>query len=238
MSYTFLQEQGEVCSAASFSDIPASVLSRLNLTAAKSCSSDSGMASCPSSQSGMMSEHLMENHGADLSTRSALESPAKKCQSPAMEIMMDSSKPITTVHSSESFTRLEPESSSWKTRQRSLFAVWEDFCGIWPRWGMMLDGECFHAPMPAEFTYESGSGFTLPTTGASEYKGSSSKRFIGSPDFRGAKMSEGLRTCESDPIYLHPLFAELVMMWPPGWTDCTASAMARFPEWLNSHGKR
>ena len=40
MSYTFLQEQGEESSAECFSDIPASVLSRLSLTAEKSCSND------------------------------------------------------------------------------------------------------------------------------------------------------------------------------------------------------
>ena len=48
MSYTFLQEQGEESSAESFSDIPASVLSRLNLTAAASCSNASGTESCQS----------------------------------------------------------------------------------------------------------------------------------------------------------------------------------------------
>jgi DNA-cytosine methyltransferase len=49
-------------------------------------------------------------------------------------------------------------------------------------------------------------------------KGSSQKRYKGSPDFRGAKMSEGLRTCLSDPIYTHPNFAEAVMGFPKDWT--------------------
>lgn len=58
----------------------------------------------------------------------------------------------------------------------------------------------------------------LPTLGKQEPKGSSKKRFRGSPHFRGAKMSEGLRICEDDPIYLHPSFAEAVMGFPIGWT--------------------
>ena len=78
---------------------------------------------------------------------------------------------------------------------------------------------------------------TLPTIGKNEYKGSSHARFIGSKDFRGAKMSEGLRTCKSDPIYLNPSFAELVMMWPVGWTELKPLATDKFREWLNSHGK-
>ena len=78
---------------------------------------------------------------------------------------------------------------------------------------------------------------SLPTLGANEAKGSSRKRYIGSPDFRGAKMSEGLRTCETDPIYLNPLFAELVMMWPLGWTDLKPLETAKFQEWQQQHGE-
>lgn len=77
----------------------------------------------------------------------------------------------------------------------------------------------------------------LPTLGANEGKGSSKKRFIGSPDFHGAKMSEGLRICETDPIYLNPLFGELVMMWPLGWTDLRPLATDKFQEWQLQHGR-
>lgn len=59
----------------------------------------------------------------------------------------------------------------------------------------------------------------LPTIGKNEFKGSSRKRYRGSPHFRGAKMSEGLRICETDSIYLHPSFAEVVMGFPIGWTE-------------------
>jgi len=76
----------------------------------------------------------------------------------------------------------------------------------------------------------------LPTIGANEGKGSSKERFLGSPAFRGAKMSEGLRTCAADPIYLNPSFAELTMMWPLEWTDLKPLAMARFQEWQQQHG--
>ena len=76
----------------------------------------------------------------------------------------------------------------------------------------------------------------LPTIVANEGKGSSKRRYIGSPDFRGGKMSEALRTCEQDPIYLNPLFAELVMMWPLGWTDLKPLETDKFPEWLQQHG--
>mgnify|MGYP001483663005 CR=1 FL=1 len=67
-------------------------------------------------------------------------------------------------------------------------------------------------------TSEIGYGL-LPTLGKNEGKGSARNRYKGSPHFRGAKMSEGLRTCQSDPIYTHPNFAEAAMGYPKGWTD-------------------
>jgi len=59
----------------------------------------------------------------------------------------------------------------------------------------------------------------LPTIGACEYKGLSKKRFRGSQAYRGAKMSEGLRTSKEGQIYLNPYFAEAVMGFPIGWTE-------------------
>ena len=59
----------------------------------------------------------------------------------------------------------------------------------------------------------------LPTIGANEGKGSSRDRYKGSPNFHGAKMSEGLRSSSDDPIYLNPCFAEAVMGFPQDYTD-------------------
>lgn len=65
--------------------------------------------------------------------------------------------------------------------------------------------------------------FRPPTIGANEYKGSARDRYRGSANFHGAKMSEGLRTCSEDPIYLNPCFGEVVMGYPIGWTELTPS---------------
>lgn len=74
----------------------------------------------------------------------------------------------------------------------------------------------------------------LATLGKNETKGSSKKRFLGSPHFHGAKMSETLRTCETDPTYLHPSFAEAVMGFPIGWGELpvaeTLTAQSRSKE--------
>ena len=82
MSYIYLQEQGEESSAECFSDIPACVLSRLNLTAEKSCSKGSATESCQSSQSGTTCEPLTANRGGEKLTSSAEASPAKTYPAP------------------------------------------------------------------------------------------------------------------------------------------------------------
>lgn len=98
----------------------------------------------------------------------------------------------------------------------------EEFSETWPRSGMMRSGIVYQLQPLAPLTAEIGYSF-LPTIGANEYMGSSRGRYVGSPLFRGAKMSEGLRTCEKDPIYTHPCFAELAMGFPIGWTDLERS---------------
>ncbi len=134
------------------------------------------------------------------------------------------------------FAKLIRNTSLWRTAQHSLFEDLEQSLAIWPRWGSMHDGECFHVRTPEVCICEKESGLSLPTTGKNEGKGSSRKRYLNSPDFRGAKMSEALRTCESDPIYLNPQFAELTMMWPSGWTDLQPLETGKYQEWLRQHG--
>lgn len=77
-------------------------------------------------------------------------------------------------------------------------------------------------PQPQELVF-------LPTIAANEGKGSCRDRYRNSPTFRGAKMSEGLRTSSKDPIFLNPSFGELIMGFPRGWTDLNASVTPWFP---------
>lgn len=91
----------------------------------------------------------------------------------------------------------------------------------------------------APHTSDSGyTGLRLPTIVAAESKGTSRKRFLGSPHFRGAKMSEGLRLCEDDPTYLSPWFAALVMGFPMAWQACMDTAMQSFPKSRRNSSKR
>ena len=134
-----------------------------------------------------------------------------------------------------SFAKYDRDSSLWRTHQCSLLGGLDVFSETWPAWGSMRNGECWERETVGAFIPETEFGLSLPTTVANEYSGTSKKRFVGSPHFRGAKMSEGLRTCETDPRYLNPSFAELVMGWPLGWTGPEPLETDKFQEWRQQH---
>ena len=166
MSYIYLQERGEESSAECFSDIPAFVLSRLNLTAEKSCCKDSAMESCPSSQSGTMCEPSTANRGAVKSTSSAEDSPAKT--SPVQERARESTEQEADsgLNLQESLAKYDPATRLWRTRQCSLFEGLGECLETFPKWGMMRDGALWELMTWAPRTSEKECGFwRTPDTG-------------------------------------------------------------------------
>jgi len=246
MSYTFLADsesctsspgREEVCSAECFSDIPAFVLSRLNLTRERCFSIGSETESCPSSPYGTTFAPLTGDPGADSLTLCAAGFPAKTLAQLEKEQESAENAAGSGPKWQESFAKWDRATSSWKTPQCSLLAGLDEFSETWPKWGMMRDGECIPLPMLELSTAESAFGFSLPTIGKNEFKGTSRVRFYGSPEYRGAKMAEGVRTSKDDPIYLSPSFSEEAMMWPITWTALAPLGMDKFQQWLRSHGE-
>jgi hypothetical protein len=86
-----------------------------------------------------------------------------------------------------------------------------------PPAGMMQNGIAWqrqplaHPTIADEFT-------CLPTPLATEGCGTSRKRFKGSPNFRGTRTAEALRTSYECPAFLNPLFAEMLMGLPKDYT--------------------
>ena len=131
--------------------------------------------------------------------------------------------------------KCDPISLTLKTAQCSLFEDSTESYAILPRSGTMRNGELWGAPEWEVCILESEPGLSLPTIGAQEGRGTSRKRYRGSEHFRGAKMCEGLRICETDPQYLNPVFGELAMMWPMGWTDLKPLETDKFRVWRQQH---
>jgi len=135
-----------------------------------------------------------------------------------------------------SFTKFDQSSSLWKTHQCSLLGDLDEFSGTWPQWGLMQDGECWEQKTLGEFISETEFGLSLPTIVKSDSNATSKNRYLNSSHFRGAKMSEGLRTCETDPTSVHPSFGEKTMGWPTMWTGLAPLEMDKFLEWQQQHG--
>lgn len=118
---------------------------------------------------------------------------------------------------SKPFAWYDQDSGLWRTWQRCLLEGWARYLGPWPPAGMMRNGIAWERAPLAHPTIAPEHTF-LPTLAANESKGACRNRFRGSPNFKGSKMSEGLRICATDPLYTDPLFAETVFGLPPDWT--------------------
>jgi hypothetical protein len=236
MSYTYLQEQGEVSSAGCFSDIPQSVLLNLNLTAEKSYCNGNETESYQGSQSGMMSPPSTELRGEEKSMSSAEDSLAKTFPHQEVEQVSHENEADFGERWPESLAKYDLNTSSWRTAQCLLFEDLGESLEMFPRWGIMQNGELWERTMSAHLIEENESGF-LPTVVKVDSKGTSRKRFRGSLDFRGGKAIEGLRTSLNDPLYIHPDFAEWMMGWPIEWTGLHPLEMDKFHLWLQQHGE-
>src|SRR6266567_462134 len=167
-------------------------------------------------------------------------SPARTSAMQANEQGLKANVVDSGKSSTVSFANYNLSTSSWKTSQLCFTGELNEFSETWPRAGMMLNGKCYQqkplvrhtseressllpTPRANKITGYSSEGWgatlvqrllTLPTPTANDGKGSGRKRYRGSKHFRGAKISEALRTCVADPIYPHPSFVEIVMGYP------------------------
>lgn len=219
------------------SDIAQSVPLKLIHIANKSYRHGKKTVCFPGFQFMMTLEHSTENLGEGSPTSSAEGSPVRIYQPPEKGRGSTEKDRDCGEKWRASFAKFDQNTHLWKIPQLSLFEDLILSSLTWPRWGTMRNGECWEQTMPDVFIREKEYGLSLPTPIATEYKGAGRKRFGGSEKYRGGKMSEALRTCESDPIYLNPSFAELTMMFPMGWTDLRPLETDKFREWQRLHGK-
>jgi hypothetical protein len=254
MSYIYLQEAGEESSAACFSDISPSALSKLNHSAGLNCFNARGTECFHGSQYGTMSPPLTENLGMGLLMSSAEDFPAKTSVAPAQQTGISDSPgnaPGFGARWPGLFAKWDRNTSSWKTLQGSLLEDLESFSETWPRWGMMLAGASYQQPVLAPPISESEFGY-LPTPDASLGLFDCPAEMDLVTSFRkettgvrpsGAKIGSSLRW---HPEFIHEWqrtggelnaqWIEVLMGWPIDWTACTPVEMAKFHSWLQLHG--
>lgn len=233
-NYTCLPVRGGVYSADSFSDIPAYVLSRLNLTAVKPSLQGSATASYHRSPSGTTPEPSTAALGVDSSTLCPAASLAKESVSPEKVKGSTTRKVACGVIKQESLATYDHQRSMWKTRQRSLFEEGCESLVTLPQWGMTVSGELYRLPTPSglrelrvSITFGIESGFTVrvPTPTTQDAKNNASP---------SQKDRDALNVTVGGP--LNPEWVEWLMGWPIGWTDLKPLAMDRWQQWLNCHG--
>lgn len=237
MSYTYLLEQGEESSAASFSDIPPSVLLRLNLTAEKSCSKGSGTESCQSSQSGMMSPPLTELRGEEKSMSSAEDSLAKTSQSLGGGLELKENGADSGQKWPESLAKYDQDSRSWRTAQCLLFEDLGESLETFPKWGIMRGGECW-----GQATLEQGINgrdcglLGTPLARLWKYrKWWNRSKPMGNLDELPATNPEMYGHLDGKQMSL--TWLEHHMIFPLGWTDLVPLGIHKFQEWQHSHSK-
>jgi hypothetical protein len=250
MSYTYLLEQGEESSAESFADIPAFVLSRLNLIAGKSCCKGSGTESCQDSPSGMMSPPSTANRGEEELMSCAAASPARTYL-PLEKAQESTGQGLDYGPRWQgSVARWNPATSSWKTRQCSLFGGLESFWGTWPDWGMMQDGEFWDMTTAEGNTRGKESGL-LPTVTKeifANWASAEGKINNGGKRKSGVKIGSifwwtmtemhlRLGGARESGMYPDPSCGEMLMGWVDSWTELTPLEMDKFQQWLHSHGE-
>lgn len=261
MSYTFLLEQEEVSSADSFSDIPRSVLSRLNLTADESFSNGNGTGCSPGSRSGTTSGHSTELRGEDLSMSCVEGSLAKTSvlPGPVGKVSRVPSPPFG-LKCSGSFLKSSRSTYSQRTpptsEPRDLDLSSKDL----PTKGMMLRGVCYPLLTSVPTTSESGCGFSvenylpIPTTMGNQLADSMMKhrgcrnlkdflKRLPTPTAHNAKEggypAEGTRNTPTLGWEvggkIPPILTEWMMGWPIGWTDLEPLEMGKFRLWQQQH---
>ena len=129
----------------------------------------------------------------------------------------------------ESFASYDPDTSLWRTLQRSLFGGWESYSVTWPRSGMMRSGNVCRLPSLGRLTKEIESSL-LPTPKAVMPKEPAGVCIRNNRIIRksGQDYSINLRVIAQLGLWkdghaergeLTPMFCEWLMGFPIGWTE-------------------
>jgi hypothetical protein len=228
MSWLFSRALVEAYSEATCLDGVPSAPLKSQLTQQAFSSLDKTTEASSHFQSGMTLEHSTGILGEDLLMwfRGGFHAPTSARQGRRLELteqLADSG-----WRWPGSFAKFNRASSGWKTRQNSFIEGLAEFSETWPRWGLMLNGECLDLTTWAPITEGSGSGFwPTPCHGSSHWGGTFQE--VG-----GSKNK--LRNTPIGKLYVNPDFWESLMGWPIGWTDCEPLATGKIRAWLRQHG--
>lgn len=194
--------------------------------------------------SGTMCKRLTVSHGEELLTWFLEGFPVKIYPVLTLKEKVSTETNLDSGDKCQgSFVKYDHIMSLWKTRQLSLFGGLVGYSETWPKWGMMRTGECWALDIVGQDIDETGFGY-WPTLTKTEIDSTGSRKLIGTSeiDQKGRRWGTSLTTfIKSKSISkngkLNPVFAELWMDWPLGWTELKELETGKYRQWLDSHGK-
>ena len=205
-------------------------MSSLTTTAKELSGSESLTASCQTPQSLAISEHSLVK-GTPQAIRAWLMlsqavSPVSHSvtQANSLEQMIPATCGLALL---TPFASYDHATACWRTSQPSLLThTSELFKGIWPKAGIVCDGDAYRQPKWERRISEIGSGL-WPTPTTRDWKSG-----------KGAQKRDGHAQPLTDVIggQLNPTWAEWLLGWPIGWTDLKPLGMDKYQQWLRQHG--
>lgn len=160
---------------------------------------------------------LQKQPGSDMWTSLVEDFRVKTSALPESVKVLKGNDPAYGVRCIELYGRLDLSTSSLRIRQLSLFPVSSKSYAIFPKSGMMRNGNVYQAPTLV-YNRVGSDYIVLPTPVKSTARGASKNRYFGSPTYRG-NIHEYIRDGEQDSQYPHPDLLESLMNFPIGWTE-------------------
>ena len=198
-----------------------------------SCSQDSETDTCPTSPSGTTFQRLAACRGADQLTFFAEDSPAKTSVRRVKEQELPENVQDYGKSMRDSLEKCGLDLSLPKTHHCFALGDLELSSKTWPRWGIMLDGECSELGLSVRHIKETECG-SWPTPCTRDYKGINSPEGLTRKDGK-SRMDQlpnavaygGTRTQPKG--HLNPSWVEWLMGLPIGWTDLKPLVTDKFP---------
>ena len=231
MSWHFSLALGAAYSEATgFSGGELSVPSKLTHFAATDSCSDKTKDTSHRSQFGTTFPPSTVGHGAELLRLFLGGSRAKTSAQSVPRMVLKANKADCGSTWPGSFVRFDRNMSLWKTAQLSLFADSEPYSEIWPRWGWMHGGECFHRAPLVPHIHEKECSL-WPTPRASFGKSGWGHGVPGNGRYR----QDVIERCNAIGWAPSCEMLEAVLGIPIGWTGVGQLGMDRIQRWLREH---
>jgi len=136
-----------------------------------------------------------------------------------------------------SFVKYNLHTHSWKTHQCSLLEDLESYSGIWPQWGLMLNGECWEQKNLVHHIQEKEFGLSLGTPLKSDNMRLMFKKKSTLKATYGSHVNSlPYWTCANHGKIPSLQLYHWMMDWPNGWTQLQPLGMDKFQLWQQQHG--